>query len=295
MAILQLIKPEVKNLGGSFARRSLPYPNRQMVGPFIFFDHLGPSVMPPNQGIDVRPHPHINLATVTYLFDGALMHRDSLGTVQLIQAGAVNWMTAGKGIVHSERSPDLDRHQETTIHGIQTWVALPVEEEEIDPNFIHYPAETLPTWEENGAVIKLIAGQVLGYTSPVKVFSPILYLDVVLSANAHFTIPADYSERAVYTVTEGLRINDQPIEQHHLAILEPGDEVKVSATAAARCIVIGGEPLGTRYKWWNFVSSRSERIEQAKADWRDRRFANVPDETEFIPLPEVVTEANPFS
>ncbi len=295
MAIHQLIEPEIKNLGGSFARRSLPYPNRQMVGPFIFFDHLGPSVMPPNQGIDVRPHPHINLATVTYLFDGALMHRDSLGTVQEIQPGAVNWMTAGKGIVHSERSPDSDRHQETTIHGIQTWVALPVEHEETDPKFIHYPAETLPSWEENGAVIRLIAGQIFGYTSPVKVFSPILYLDGVLSANAHFTIPADYSERAVYSVTEGLRINDQPIEQYRLAILEPGDQIRVSATAAARCIVIGGEPLGTRYKWWNFVSSRPERIEEAKADWRDCRFASVPDETEFIPLPEVVTEANPFS
>ncbi|MEH1939733.1 MAG: pirin family protein [Nostoc sp.] len=295
MAILQLIEPEVKNLGGSFARRSLPYPNRQTVGPFIFFDHLGPTVMPPNQGIDVRPHPHINLATVTYLFDGALMHRDSLGTVQEIQAGAVNWMTAGKGIVHSERSPDSDRHKETTIHGIQTWVALPVEHEEIDPEFIHYPAETLPTWEENGAIIKLIAGQVPGYTSPVKVFSPILYLDVVLSANAHFIIPTDYSQSAVYSVTDGLSINNEPLEQYRLAILEPGSEIRVSAAAAARCIVIGGEPLGTRYKWWNFVSSRPERIEQAKADWRDRRFATVPDETEFIPLPEVVTEANPFS
>ncbi|MBD2565165.1 MULTISPECIES: pirin family protein [Nostoc] len=295
MAILQLIEPEIKNLGGSFARRSLPYPNRQMVGPFIFFDHLGPSVMPPNQGIDVRPHPHINLATVTYLFDGALMHRDSLGTVQEIKPGAVNWMTAGKGIVHSERSPDSDRHKETTIHGIQTWVALPVENEETDPKFIHYPAETLPTWEENGVVIKLIAGQIFGYTSPVEFFSPILYLDGVLSANAHFTIPTDYSERAVYSVTEGLRINDEPIEQYRLAILEPGDQISVSATAPARCIVIGGEPLGKRYKWWNFVSSRPERIEQAKADWRNSRFATVPDETEFIPLPEVVTEANPFS
>ncbi|MEH1812933.1 MAG: pirin family protein [Nostoc sp.] len=295
MAILQLIEPEVKNLGGFSARRSLPYPNRQTVGPFIFFDHLGPSVMPPNQGIDVRPHPHINLATVTYLFDGALIHRDSLGTVQEIQPGAINWMTAGKGIVHSERSPDFDRHQETTIHGIQTWVALPVEHEETEPTFIHYPAEILPTWEENGVIIKLIAGQAFGYTSPVKVLSPILYLDAVLSANTHLIIPTDYSQRAVYSVTEGLRINDEPMEQYRLAILEPGDRVEVSAIDTARCIVIGGEPLGTRYKWWNFVSSRPERIEQAKADWRNSRFASVPDETEFIPLPEVITEANPFS
>lgn len=203
-------------------------------------------------------------------------------------------MTAGKGIVHSERSPDSDRQKESTIHGIQTWVALPVEYEEIDPSFTHYPAQTLPTWEENGAIIKLIAGQALGYTSPVKVFSPILYLDVILSANGHFTIPTGYSERAVYSVTEGLSINGQLLEPYRLAILEPADEIKVSAAAPARCIVIGGEPLGTRYKWWNFVSSRPERIEQAKADWQDCRFTNVSEETEFIPLPEVVTEANPF-
>jgi len=292
MATLQLIEPLAKDLGGFFVRRSLPYPDRQMVGPFIFFDHFGPSVLPTNKGIDVRPHPHINLATLTYLFDGAIMHRDSLSTVQEIQSGAVNWMTAGKGIVHSERSPDSDRYNEATIHGIQTWIALPIEHEETEPWFTHYPAQTLPTWEENGVTIKLIAGEAYGYTSPVKVFSPILYLDGVLSVNAHFTIPAIYSETAVYSVTEGLSINDEPLEAHHLAIVQPGHEIKVSAAAAARCIVIGGEPLGTRYKWWNFVSSRRERIEQAKADWRDGRFPNVPDETELAPLPEVVTEAN---
>ncbi|MDZ8105860.1 MAG: pirin family protein [Nostoc sp. DedQUE12a] len=294
MAILQLIEPEVKDLGGFFARRSLPYPHRQMVGPFIFFDHLGPSVLPPNKGIDVRPHPHINLATLTYLFDGAIMHRDSLGTVQEIQPGAVNWMTAGKGIVHSERSPDSDRYNEATVHAIQTWIALPVEHEETDPCFIHYPAQTLPTWEENGVTIKLIAGEAYGYISPVKVFSPVLYLDVVLSSNTHFTIPTGYSETAVYSVTEGLSINDQLLEPYRLAILQPGHEVKVSAAVAARCIVIGGEPLGTRYIWWNFVSSRRERIEQAKADWRENRFPSVPGEAEFIPLPEVVAEPNPL-
>lgn len=295
MSITQLITPDSKDLGGVTARRSLPYPNRQMVGPFIFFDHLGPAVLSPGQGIDVRPHPHINLATVTYLFEGALMHRDSLGTVQEIQPGAVNWMTAGHGIVHSERSPDRDRHNQATIHGIQTWVALPTDDEETDPGFTHYPADALPTWESDGALIKLIAGEALGYTSPVKVFSPILYLDVVLSPNARFTLPNDASERAVYSVTEGLTLNGEQLDQHRLAILHAGDEVTVSATATARCVVIGGEPLGDRYKWWNFVSSRVDRIEQAKADWRDRRFATVPDETEFIPLPKVVTEANPFS
>lgn len=294
MPIHHLIEPEVKDLGGFIARRSLPYPDRQTVGPFIFFDHLGPAVLPAGRGIDVRPHPHINLATVTYLFEGALLHRDSLGTVQEIQPGAVNWMTAGSGIVHSERSPDADRHTESTIHGIQTWVALPTESEETDPWFTHYAADTMPTWEENGATIKLIAGETKGYTSPVKVFSPILYLDIALPANAHVTLPADYSERAIYSLVTGLSIDDQPLEPHRLAILEPG-EVTLSASSAVRCVVVGGEPLGTRYKWWNFVSSRPERIEQAKADWRDRRFAAVPAETEFIPLPQVVTEANPFS
>ncbi|MBD2461854.1 pirin family protein [Oscillatoria sp. FACHB-1407] len=295
MPFEQLIEPDVKDLGGFIARRSLPYPNRQMVGPFIFFDHLGPSLLPVGKGIDVRPHPHINLATVTYLFEGALMHRDSLGTVQEIQPGAVNWMTAGTGIVHSERSPDRDRANEATIHGIQTWVALPQDQEETDPWFHHYPADTLPTWQETGATVTLIAGQAAGYTSPVKVFSPILYLDIVLTPQSHCTIPADYSDRAIYSVTEGVEINHKPLPPYRLAILTPGAIVTVSASVAARCIVIGGEPLGTRYKWWNFVSSRPERIEQAKRDWRECRFATVPDETEFILLPEVVTEANPFS
>jgi len=295
MSILQLIEPEVKDLGGFTARRSLPYPGRQMVGPFIFFDHLGPSVLTPGVGIDVRPHPHINLATVTYLFEGALMHRDSLGTVQEIRPGAVNWMTAGCGIVHSERSPDAERDRAATIHGIQTWVALPDESEESEPWFTHYPILALPTWEENGAKIKLIAGQTAGHTSPVKVFSPILYLDIALSANAHVTIPAEYSERAVYSVTSGLSLQGESLEQHRLAILEPGEVVTLASSTDARCVVIGGEPLGVRYKWWNFVSSRPARIEQAKADWREGHFPTVPGETEFIPLPEHVTEANSFS
>lgn len=293
--IHQLIEPEVKDLGGFVARRSLPYPDRQMVGPFIFFDQLGPATLPPGRGIDVRPHPHINLATVTYLFEGALLHRDSLGTVQEIHPGAVNWMTAGTGIVHSERSPEFDHSNEANIHGIQTWVALPTEHEESEPWFRHYPADQLPIWTENGATITLIAGQSHGYSSPVQVFSPILYLDVVLTPQAQFTIPADYSERAVYSVTEGLQIDQEPLPPYRMAILTPGTTVTVSSTTDARCIVIGGEPLGTRYKWWNFVSSRGDRIEQAKADWRNQRFAPVPNETELIPLPEVVTEANPFS
>ncbi|OKH45249.1 hypothetical protein NIES2101_27050 [Calothrix sp. HK-06] len=295
MSIRHLVEPEVKNLGGFTARRSLPSKGNQMIGPFIFFDHLGPAVLPPGKGVDVRPHPHINLATVTYLFEGALMHRDSLGTVQEIHPGAVNWMTAGSGIVHSERSPDRERANKSAIHGIQTWVVLPSEHEETDPWFRHYPAEALPTWESNGAFIKLIAGQASGYTSPVQVFSPMVYLDVVLTPNTSFTVPNDYPEVAVYSVTEGLSLNDKHVEQHRLAILQPNSQLTISATTDARCIVIGGEPLGTRYKWWNFVSSRIERIEEAKADWHENNFPTVPDETEFIPLPKIVTEANPFS
>ncbi len=286
MSIDQLLEPEVKDLGGFEVRRSLPHADRQMVGPFIFFDHLGPATFAPNQAIDVRPHPHINLATVTYLFEGVLMHRDSLNTVQEIRPGAVNWMTAGRGIVHSERTPDADRAHETRLHGIQTWVALPEAFEETEAWFRHYPAEDLPTWTENGVTFKLIAGQAYDRTSPVETFSPIVYLDVQLSPETQFTIPADYSERAVYSVTGGLSLNGEKLELHRLAILPEGVAVSVLAETEARCVVIGGEPVGHRQKWWNFVSSRRDRIEQAKADWKNKRFDPVPGETEFIPLPE---------
>ncbi len=294
MAIVQIIAPVAKDLGEFTVRRSLPYPGRQMVGPFIFFDHLGPAVFPPDRGVDVRPHPHIGLATVTYLFAGRLLHRDSLGTVQEIQPGAVNWMIAGRGIAHSERSVDADRSHDSTLHGIQTWLALPIADEEIEPEFYHYPAEAIPCWQSEGASVRLIAGTFQGHTSPVRVLSPTLYLDVELAPTARFTVPNDYAERAVYTVTAGLTLNDEPVEQHRLVILESGAEVKIAApNAAGRAMIIGGEPLGQRWKWWNFVSSSRDRIEQAQADWRDRRFASVPDETEFIPLPASVTEANP--
>lgn len=286
MPIQQTLHPHIKDLGGFQARRSLPQDDRTLVGPFIFFDHLGPATFPPGKGVDVRPHPHINLATVTYLFEGSLMHRDSLGTVQEIRPGAVNWMTAGRGIVHSERSPDDTRDQTATLHAIQTWVALPEAHEETEPSFHHYAADELPQWEEDGSVVKLIAGQSKGRTSPVKAFSPILYLDIQLSARGRFELPADYTERAVYSVTPGLSIDGQPLEQHRLALLEADKSVVIEARDSARCVVVGGEPMTERIKWWNFVSSRSDRIEQAKQDWRDRKFDPVPAETEFIPLPE---------
>ena len=293
MPIHQLLAPEVKDLGGFIARRSLPAPGLQMVGPFIFFDHLGPSDLPAGKGIDVRPHPHINLATVTYLFDGAFMHRDSLGTVQEIRPGAVNWMTAGQGIVHSERSPARDREQAASIHGIQTWVALPAEQEETAPWFHHYAADEIPTWQENGVSITLIAGRLGDRTSPVKALSPILYLDIVFEQAGVITLPAAYSEQAVYSIDAGLTVDGTALPARQLAILEPGQTATLAASSG-RCMVIGGEPLGQRFKWWNFVSSRQDRIEQAKTDWHTNRFATVPDEDERIPLPEQVTEANPM-
>jgi redox-sensitive bicupin YhaK (pirin superfamily) len=284
-SIRYILDPHLQDLGGFVARRILPHEMQFMVGAFIFFDHLGPVTFPPGQGVDVRPHPHINLATVTYLFEGVLLHRDSLGSIQEIHPGEVNWMTAGRGIVHSERSPDSARQETSTLHGIQTWVALPDNQEETEPSFVHYPSDHLPTWESNGALIKVIAGQAYGHNSPVQVMSPILYLDIQLLPNAQLTLPSDYSERAIYSVTEGITVDGTALKQHQLAVLHTGASVEITATKAARCVVIGGDPVGDRQKWWNFVSSRPERIEQAKQDWQDERFDAVPGETEFIPLP----------
>ena len=282
----QLITPHIQDLGGFEARRLLPSDTLALVGPFIFFDHLGPAVFPPGQGVDVRPHPHVNLATVTYLFEGVLVHRDSIGSVREIHPGAVNWMTAGRGIVHSERTPAAARSQAATLHGIQTWVALPAADEETEPSFWHHPASELPSWEERGVSFTLIAGTAFGRTSPVQIFSPMIYLDVQLAPGTQFTLPSDYSEQAIYSVTAGLQIDGIAIAQHRLAVLNPGASVSISAESSARCLVIGGEPVGERIKWWNFVSSRPERIEQAKQDWQQGHFEQVPGETEFIPLPE---------
>lgn len=283
---LHLIEPHIQDLGGFEARRLLPSETLTLVGPFIFFDHLGPAVFPPGKGVDVRPHPHINLATVTYLFEGVLLHRDSVGSVQEIRPGAVNWMTAGRGIVHSERTPDDERSKEATLHGIQTWVALPDEDEETDPWFRHHPASELPAWESEGVSFVLIAGTASGRTSPVQTFSPMIYLDVQLAPGSQFTLPSDYSEQAIYSVTAGLQIDGMALAQHRLAVLEPGASVSIAAESSARCVVIGGEPVGERLKWWNFVSSHSERIDRAKQDWQQGHFGQVPEETEFIPLPE---------
>ena len=286
MALEQILIPEKHNLGGFSVQRSLPHRDRQMVGPFIFLDHLGPAVFPPGEGVDVRPHPHINLATVTYLFEGSLLHRDSLGVVQEILPGEVNWMTAGKGVVHSERSPDSFREADSTLHAIQTWIALPEEFEEVDPNFSHHAADDLPRWKEDGTTAALIAGKFKTYSSPVQTFSPTLYLSLTFAPNSQFQLPEDDQQKAIYSVTPGLLINGEPLEQNRLAIVRTGTSIEITANADAQAMVIGGEPLGFRQKYWNFISSRPERIEQAKKDWREKRFPPVPKEREFIPLPE---------
>ncbi len=285
MSPKQILVPDQHDLGGFSVHRSLPHPDQDMVGPFIFFDHLGPAVFPPGEGVDVRPHPHINLATVTYLFEGSLLHRDSLGTVQEIVPGEVNWMTAGKGIVHSERSPDSFRAADSTLHAIQTWIALPADFEEIEPDFSHYAASELPQWQEDGTKATLLAGEFSTYTSPVKTFSPTIYLSLHFTEGSQFQLPADDRQKGIYSVTAGLSIDGKPLEQYRLAVVEPGTSAKISANADAQAIVIGGEPLGFRQKYWNFVSSRPERIEQAKQDWKENRFPQVPNESGFIPLP----------
>lgn len=238
--IQHIIEPHVQDLGGFHARRLLPSDRLTLVGPFIFFDHLGPALFPPGKGVDVRPHPHINLATVTYLFEGVLLHRDSVGSVQEIRPGAVNWMTAGRGIVHSERTPDRARNEAATLHGIQTWVALPDEHEETAPWFRHHPATDLPTWDDAGATITLIAGEAYGRCSPVQTFSPMIYLDVKLAAGTRLTLPDNYPEQAVYSVTDGLKLNEMPFAQHRLAVLAAGASIEISADRDARCIVVGG-------------------------------------------------------
>jgi redox-sensitive bicupin YhaK (pirin superfamily) len=290
--IIQILTPKLPDSRGVHVRRLLPHEKLQMVGPFIFFDHAGPVTLPPGKGADVRPHPHINLATITYLFEGAIIHRDSIGSNQEIHSGDVNWMTAGRGIVHSERSPQTDRDTTSTLHLIQTWIALPDEHEETDPTFAHYPADSLPQWQENGVRIALIAGSAYGRTSAIKTLSPVLYLDLVLSAGSSIDIPADYSERAVYSVTSDVQLDGSDLAQYHLAILAAGASMTISAQADARCMVFGGEPLGQRQLWWNFVSSRPERIEQAKHDWQSGNFDTVHGETEWIPLPVEVVNAN---
>ena len=279
-----VIKPKEKDLGEFSVRRVLPAPERQMVGPFIFFDHMGPAEFPPGKGIQVRPHPHIGIATITYLFEGEIMHRDSLGYEQPILAGAVNLMTAGRGITHSERAGS-DLHETARLHGIQSWMALPDGQEEIDPAFAHTAVADLPEIELNGTTIRVIMGSAFGQTSPVTTYSPTLYLDCQMTAGSDVVLPDESPELAAYVVSGEVQSEDTRYADGVMAVACPGSPVHLTATTDSRVMIIGGAPTVERHIWWNFVSSSRERIESAKADWKSGAFEGVPGETEFIPLP----------
>ncbi len=288
MPIDHLQAGRTKDLGGGFlVRRLLPAFPRQGVGPFVFFDHFGPVTVQPQDNFDVRPHPHIGLATVTYLFEGAMLHRDSLGHVQRIEPGAINWMTAGRGIVHSERRPPDLAQAPYVNHGLQLWAALPREAEEVAPSFTHTPASAIPEWREGGNDVRLLIGEAFGRRSPVATFMPTLYLDVAAQPGAALVLPMEAGERAVYSIDAPLDIDGAAVPSHTFAFLDTAAAATVTAPQGARYVVVGGAPLdGTRFMWWNYVSSRRERIEQAKDDWRAQRMGQVPGETELIPLPE---------
>ena len=281
-----VIRPKPRDIGDFAVRRALPQAQRRAVGPFVFFDHMGPATFAPGKGIDVRAHPHIGLATVTYLFEGEIVHRDSLGVVQPIRPGDVNWMIAGSGIAHSERTDPARRGGGERLHGIQTWVALPRPDEEAAPAFVHHPAATLPEIAEGGARLRVIAGTAYGGESPVAVFQPTLYVAAQLAPGARLKIDDGHEERCVYVVEGGIELAGQRFSEGDMVVLRPQAEAVVRAEAAARLMLAGGAPLdGSRHIWWNFVSSSAERIEQAKRDWREGRFVPVPGETDSIPLP----------
>jgi redox-sensitive bicupin YhaK (pirin superfamily) len=277
-----------RDLGGGLAvRRLLPTAARRMVGPFIFFDHMGPVSLAPGGGIDVRPHPHINLATVTFLFEGEIVHRDSLGSEQAIRPGAVNWMTAGRGIAHSERSPAAERKAGARVHGLQLWVALPQALEEVAPSFHHYPASTLPEVERPGARVRILAGEAYGAASPVAVLSPLYYVEAILERGAGLDMPDGVEGRAAYVIDGTVTTGGRVFGEGRMMVFRAGRLARLEAPEGARVMLIGGASLdGERHIWWNFVSSSRERLERAKADWRDRRFASIPgDDEEWIPLP----------
>ena len=286
-AIESVIVPRARDLGGFEVRRALPSPRRQMVGPFIFWDQMGPAEFVLGEGIDVRPHPHIGLATVTYLFDGEVVHRDSLGTLETIRPGALNLMSAGKGIVHSERTGAKARSVGAKLFGIQAWVALPRDHEESAPSFVHYGENRLPVIEDSGVAARLIAGEAFGARSPVETPMAMIYADVSLEPGASVPFDATYEERGLYTVSGEIEIAGDRFGPGQLLVFKPGDRIAIRAATSARMMLLGGDPMdGPRHIWWNFVSSRKDRIDQAKADWSQARFDSVPGETEFIPLPE---------
>jgi hypothetical protein len=284
---LLLLQPHDKDLGGGFmVRRLLPAAKRRSVGPFVFFDHFGPATEKPGAEHDVRPHPHIGLATVTYLFEGAMMHRDSLGVVQEIRPGAINWMTAGRGIVHSERKPEHLLQSTYVNHGLQLWCALPQAHEEDEPSFSHTAAADIPALDVQGVSVRVLVGEAFGLRSPVATLARTIYLDLKLPAGGSIELPALAAELALYPVDGEVSLDGTAVPAHTMAMLPEGRACVLSAKDAVRVMVIGGEPLdGPRYITWNFVSSRRERILEAGADWAAQRMGHVPGETEFIPLP----------
>jgi len=287
-AVEQLIVPRTVDLGGFQVHRALPSARSRMVGPFIFFDHFGPAVFKAGDGVDVRPHPHIGLATVTYLFDGEIVHRDSLGTALPIRPGAVNWMTAGRGIVHSERTAPDRRDGGEPLHGLQLWVALPVKDEEAAPAFAHTAAADIPELRHDGLELRVVAGALHGLRSPVATDWDTIFAEAHLRAGTVLPLDSAHEERAVYVIAGEIEIGGDRHGAERLLVLRPGDRVDVKAASDAHIIVVGGAAMdGPRHIWWNFVSSRKDRIEAAKADWKSGRFDLVPGDTaEFIPLPE---------
>jgi redox-sensitive bicupin YhaK (pirin superfamily) len=286
-AVSLIIPAREKDLGGFQVRRVLPFAKHRMVGPWIFFDHMGPADFAPGIGINVRPHPHINLATVTYLFSGAILHRDSLGTRSVIVPGDINLMVAGKGITHSEREEEDAQTKTRHLDGLQLWLALPEADEEIDPAFFHYDADVIPGFSKDGVSVRVMMGEAYGLVSPVKTYARTFYAEFRLAAGKSIDAPMTAEDRAVYACAGALEIDGQRLEQYVMAILATGAEAKITALEDAHFVIIGGEPLTERHIYWNFVSSRPERIEQAKADWRAQVFPKVPgDDQEFIPLPE---------
>jgi len=280
-----LLAPVDNDLGGFSVRRLLPASEHKSVGPFVFFDHLGPARFAPGMGIDVRPHPHIGLATVTYLFEGEILHRDSLGNVVPIRPQEINWMTAGRGIVHSERTPPTTRAAGHDLHALQLWVALPVEEEECEPAFFHYDNEDLPEARGDGWKARIMVGEAFGVDSPVRTWSPTLFVEINLTAGTSITLPDRVGERAVYLASGAAECCGNALPQHVMAVLDDATGIELTAEQNSRLVMIGGEPLGRRSVWWNLVASRRELIETAKERWRQRLFPAVPGETEFIPLP----------
>jgi redox-sensitive bicupin YhaK (pirin superfamily) len=286
MSIVQVIPARERDLGGFVVRRVLPFESRKMVGPFIFFDHMGPTQFALGQGIDVRPHPHIALATVTYLFSGSLEHRDSLGTVRIIRPGDVNWMTAGRGIAHSERTPQAARDAGEQSQGIQSWVALPDGQEDVEPSFVHYSAAVLPQRTLNGVSLALIAGEAFGLKSPVATLWPTLYVDARFTPGASLELAPEHTERAVYVAQGMIEVGDSAVTEGQMAVFEPGSRPTLRARDATRAMLLGGERFPTpRFIWWNFVASTPDRIDAAKRRWSNGEFASVPGESEFIPLP----------